>query len=257
MILENNKRVRAMGILGVCALAFVLMLAGGVACKKDSETTLAQAAQESLTTIKEGLNEFKGTVKVASSKYLYIPEIQGMDILVQGMPDLAGLEGKAVKVVGEFNRERPSLLVANQIDTQEDGSTTTVFNRTAEPDYSDYVDLMERAAYPALKIVNVNKTDAWEGRAKGKVFGKLQKQTVTEGGASQDVFRAAVNDESGKLAGYVILGQFTDYSAYYLKKLRLFDSFWFYLNIKSTVDAKTRVKTKDLFNADVACVGLF
>ena len=257
MIFENTKRARALGIAGVCALTLAIVFAGGLACKKGADNAAGQAAQEKMTTIQEGLNEFQGTVKVASTKYLYIPEIQGMDVLVQGMSDLASLEGKAVKVVGDFNRERPSLLVANTIEAQENGGYQSVFTRTEEPDFSDYVDLKDRAAYPALKIVNVNKTDAWEGKTLGKVFGKLQKQTVTEGGASKDTYRVAVNDDNGKLAGYVILDQFSDYSVYYLKKLRFFDSFWFYLKIKSTVEAKTRVKTKDLFNADAACIGLF
>ncbi len=252
MILGNSKRTRTFAILGVLALA--LILTAGAACKKAEETA---ATNEPTTTIKEGLNEFEGTVKIASAKYLYIPEIQGMDVLVPGMADLASLDGKAVKVQGEFNRERPSLLVATKIDVQQDGAYQTVFTRTAEPDFSDYVDLKERENYPLLSIVNINKPDAWEGKAKGKVFGKLQKQTVNEGGATKEVTRIPVNDDKGKLVGYVVVDQFSDYASYYLQKLRLFDSFWFYLNIKSSFDARTRVKTKDLFTADVACIGLF
>ncbi len=255
MTLGNNKRNRALGILGVFGLALVLILTASVACKKKAEAPAATA--EPSTIIKEGLNEFEGTVKIASSKYLYIPEIQGMDVLVPGMTDLAGLAGKAVKVQGEFNRERPSLLVATKIDVKEDGSYKTAFTRTTEPDFSDYVDLRERASYPILKIANVKKTDVWEGKAKARVFGKLMKQTETAGGTAKDVYSIAVNDDSGKLVGYVIADQFSDYAAYYLSKLRLFDSFWFYLNVKATVEAKTRVKTKDLFHADIACAGLF
>lgn len=255
MTLGNNKRVRAGEVLGVFALALALILTASVACKKKAEAPSASA--EPSTIIKEGMNEFEGTVKVASNKYLYIPEIQGMDVLVQGMPDLAGLAGKAVKVQGEFHRDRPSLLVATKIEVQEDGSYKTVFTRTAEPDFSDYVDLKERANYPIIKIASVNKTDAWEGTAKARVFGKLMKQTESAGGTSTDVYRIAVNDDAGKLVGYVIVDQFSDYATYYLNKLRLFDSFWFYLNVKATVEAKTRVKTKDLFHADVACAGLF
>jgi hypothetical protein len=252
MILGNTKRIRNLAVLGVLALA--LILTAGVACKKAAEPT---AAAEPTTTIKEGLNEFEGTVKVASAKFLYVPEIQGMDVLVPGMDNLAGLEGKTIKIQGEFNRQRPSLLVANKIDVKEDGSYQTVYTRTVEPDFSDYVDLKQRDSYPVLNIVSINKPDAWEGKDKGKVFGKLQKQTMTEGGATTDVYRIPVNDDKGKLVGYVVIDQFSDYASYYLKKLRLFDSFWFYLNIKSSFDARTRVRTKDLFTANVACVGLF
>lgn len=255
MTLGSRKRVRVLGILEVCALSLVLVAAVGVACKKKVEAPVVSA--EPSTTIKVGTNELEGTVKIALGRYLYIPEIQGMDVLVQGMADLSTLEGKAVKIQGTFNRDRASLLVADKIDVKEDGTYKTVFTRTAEPDYGDYVDLKDRADYPVIKFVNLNKTDAWEGKAKGRVFGKLQKSTVTEGGAAKDVYRITVSDEKNNLVGYVLVDQFNDYASYYLKKLRLFDSFYFYLNIKSTVEAKTRIKTKDLFHADVVCVGLF
>jgi len=39
--------------------------------------------------------------------------------------------------------------------------------------------------------------------------------------------------------------------------LRLFNRFWFYLDIKDTVDKKVRLKTKELFHADVLLAGLF
>jgi hypothetical protein len=256
MTLGSNKRNRAVGVLGVLVLALGLILTAGVACKKKAEAP-SPAATEPSTVIKEGLNDFEGTVKIASNKYLYIPEIQGMDVLVPGMANLASLAGKEVKVQGEFHRDRPSLLVATKIEAKEDGSYSTVFTRTAQPDFGDYVDLKDRASYPTLKIVNVNKTDAWEGQAKGRVFGKLQKQPESVGGATKDIYRIVINDDNGKLVGYVVADQFSDYATYYLSKLRLFDSFWFYLNIKDTVEAKTRVKTKDLFHADIVCAGLF
>jgi hypothetical protein len=245
MILEKSKRLQTIGILTIFALALLLVSTGSVACKKKAEGPAATAVAETGTALKEGLNEFEGTVKVASARYLYIPEVQGIDILVQGMPDLAGLEGKTVKLQGEFNHERPSLVVATKIDDKDGGS---LFTKSADPDFSDYVD---------LKLDNINKTDQWEGKGQGKVFGKLQKQTVTEAGAAKDVYRISVVDDKGKPVGAIIVDNVSDYAKYYLKKLRLFDSFWFYLKIKDTVEVKTRFKTRDLFHADTVCVGLF
>jgi hypothetical protein len=254
MILEKSKRLQTIGILTIFVSALVLVSAGSVACKKKGEGAEAATAAETSTTLKEGLNEFEGTVKVASARYLYIPEIQGIDILVQGMPDLAGVEGKAVKLQGEFNREKPSLLVATKIDVKDGGN---VFTKSADADFSDYVDLKDRSGFAALKIDNVNKTDQWEGKGQGKIFGKLQAQTVTDAGAAKEVYRINFADDKGKPAGIVIIDSVSDYAKYYLKKLRLFDSFWFYFKIKNTVDARTRVKTRELFHADLVCVGLF
>jgi len=42
-----------------------------------------------------------------------------------------------------------------------------------------------------------------------------------------------------------------------MRKLRLFDSFWLYLDIKDTVDAKVRTRSKELFRADVIYAGLY
>jgi hypothetical protein len=254
MILEKSKRLQTIGILTIFVLALLLISSGSMACKSKAEGPAAPAAGDKTTALKEGLNEFEGTVKVASARYLYIPEVQGIDILVQGMPDLAGLEGKTIKLQGDFNRDKPSLLVATKIDAKDGG---TVFTKSADPDFSDYVDLKDRTGYAPLKLDNINKTDQWEGKGKGRVFGKLQKQTVTEAGAAKDVYRINIADDKGKPTGAIIVDNVSDYAKYYLKKLRLFDSFWFYLKIKDTVEVKTRLKTRDLFHADIVCVGLF
>ena len=254
MILEKSKRLQTIGILTIFVLVLLLISGGSMARKNKAEGPATPAVDEKTTALKEGLNEFEGTVKVASARYLYIPEVQGIDILVQGMPDLAGLEGKTVKLQGEFNREKPSLLVATKIDVKDGGN---VFTKSADPDFSDYVDLKVRMGYAPLKLDNINKTDQWEGKGLGKVLGKLQKQTVTEAGAAKDVYRINTADDKGKPAGVVIIDSVSDYAKYYLKKLRLFDSFWFYLKIKDTVDVKTRLKTHELFHADLVCVGLF
>jgi len=254
MILEKCKRLQTIGILTIFVLALLLISTGSVACKKKAEGPAAPAAGEKTTALKEGLNDFEGTVKVVSARYLYIPEVQGIDILVQGMPDLASLEGKTVKIQGQFSHDKPSLVVATKIDVKDGG---TVFTKSADPDFSDYVDLKQRMGYAPLKLDNINKTDQWEGKGQGKIFGKLQKQTVTEAGAAKDVYLINVVDDKGKPVGAIIVDNVSDYAKYYLNKLRLFDSFWFYFKIKDTVEVKTRFKTHDLFHADIVCVGLF
>ncbi|MBU1338330.1 MAG: hypothetical protein KKD56_04595 [Acidobacteria bacterium] len=49
----------------------------------------------------------------------------------------------------------------------------------------------------------------------------------------------------------------TDFADYYIKKLRLFNEFWCYLNVKETVDWGTRRRTRELFHADLLFAGLF
>jgi hypothetical protein len=49
----------------------------------------------------------------------------------------------------------------------------------------------------------------------------------------------------------------TDYASYCVKKLRLFDTEWYYFNIKDSVDPKLRAKAKEVFHADVLFAGLY
>ncbi|MEW5902504.1 MAG: hypothetical protein AB1715_13645, partial [Acidobacteriota bacterium] len=57
--------------------------------------------------------------------------------------------------------------------------------------------------------------------------------------------------------GKVLVDGVSDFANYYIKKLRLFDRFWFYLNIKESVDVKVRRRTRELFHADVVFAGLY
>jgi len=66
-----------------------------------------------------------------------------------------------------------------------------------------------------------------------------------------------LSDDKGKETAKIVVDSITTYSSYYLQKLRLFDKFWFYLNIKDSVDKKIRPRTKEIFHADVVGVGLF
>jgi hypothetical protein len=66
-----------------------------------------------------------------------------------------------------------------------------------------------------------------------------------------------VTDEKGKEVGKILVDSTTEFANYYIQKLKLFDKFWFYIDIKETVDAKVRRKTRELFHADVIFAGLY
>ena len=75
--------------------------------------------------------------------------------------------------------------------------------------------------------------------------------------AGQETYTIVVLDEKGKEVGKIIVDGATDFAKYYITKLQLFDRFWVYLNIKDTVDAKVRRKTRELFHADLSFAGLY
>jgi len=232
---------KIVGILGLC-LCVVLTLAGiAFSQEKAEETAPAKAT-----------NEFEGTVKIGLGKYFYLPTAQGYDIAVQGQiegGDASKLTGKDVRVKGELLLDKPSVFRADSIEIKEAGSYRSVFTRTEDLVLDDYLDSQTRDSFPALNITSALKTEEWEGKGKAKVYGTLQ--------AGEGVNYILLVDAKGKEIGKIITGKYSDYAAYYLKKLRLFDRFWFYLNIKDTVDKKVRTKTRELFNADVVFCGLF
>ena len=243
-------------IVGLSLLAFALVIAGGISCKKAPEAAKPgeQAAAPAAT------NEFEGTVKVALGKYLYLPTAQGLDIVVQGKVGSGGasaLIGKDIRVKGKISTDKVSIYIADSIDVKEGGQWRTAFTRTEEPALNDYLDTKDRYNYAALTITNFNKQEEWEGKGKVRIFGKLLKTTVTEGGAQKEITYVVLSDDKGKEIGKIIVDSFTDYTQYYLQKLRLFDKFWFYLNVKDTVDKKVRAKSHELFHADVFFIGLF
>ena len=55
----------------------------------------------------------------------------------------------------------------------------------------------------------------------------------------------------------ILVDNETDFARYYIKKLSLFKEFWFYLEVKTTVDVKVRRKSRELFHADVLFAGLY
>jgi len=249
-------------ILGLCLLAFFLITSGTLACKKAASPAAAAAggeeaaaAEPAAAGIKEGLNDVAGSVKIGLGKYLYVPTVQGFDIAVMGPVDggdASGLVGKEVRVKGEFNREKANLMVAQSIDVKESETQwKNVYTSTDKASPPDYFDQKTRGDYPELKITNINKSEDWEGKGKGKVLGKLVP------GANNQGLAISMIDDKGKEIGKIIIDSTTEFANYYIKKLRLFDTFWFYFNIKESVDRKLRPKNRELFHADVVFAGLY
>jgi len=259
MKLMRGSMEKAIGIAGISLLSLLIIAVGPLACKKKAaETAAGEATGGKVTTVKEGLNEFEGTVKVAYGPYFYMPEVMGFDIVLTAGKSVADLEGQAVRIKGEFMRDNPSILFTTSIDVKEaGGASRNVYTQSDEDPWPTFLNQRDRAAYPILKITAANKADGWEGKGRGKVFGKMEKQTVTQAGAQKEIVRLALTDDKGALIGRVLVDSMDDYAAYYIKKLRLFDSFWFYLKVKGSVEAKVRNATKDLFHADVVFAGLY
>lgn len=232
------------GILGL-SLCVTLTLTG-VAFSQETANKAEEIAPA------KPANQFEGTVKIGLGKYFYLPTAQGYDIAVQGQiegGDASKLTGKDVRVKGELLLDKPSVFRADSIEIKEGGSFRNVFTRTQDLVLDDFVDPMARDGYPALAITSALNNEEWEGKGKAKVYGALQ---TVEG-----VNYILLVDAKGKEIGKIITDKYSDYAAYYLKKLRLFEKFWFYLNIKDTVDKKVRTKSRELFHADVFLCGLY
>lgn len=246
--LENRTVLeRTWQIFGMSLLAFLILL-GTISCQKAEEI-----GEEEGRAVKEGILEFEGTVKVAHGKYAYIPEASGFDIVIQG--DISGgieaLVGKEVKGAGEFLPEMPALLVANTIDVKGDsGDYQNVFTRTEDAVVEDYLSLNARDdMFSSLENLAYNKNEGWEGKEKAKVYGKLER--------SEDKASIVVFNEKGAEVGSIIVDSISDIAEYYMLKLTYFDKFWFYLDIKETVDWRTRRRTRELFHADIIFAGLY
>lgn len=247
-------------ILGLSLAVFLIMSAGNFACK--GKAVEEEAVQEAKgLSIKEGINDFEGMVKAGLGKYLYIPAVQGFDIVIQGKidsSDASALVDREVRGKGDFFSQRPAILVADSIEVKEsERNWKNVFTRTEDFTADDYLDLKAREQFPALKEISYDKKEGWEGKEKGKVFGRLEKETITQGEEQKDIYRIIILDKENKQAAKIVVDSFTDFAQYYLKKLRLFDNLWFYFTIKDTVDWKTRQVSRELFAADVLYCGLF
>ncbi|MFQ5720912.1 MAG: hypothetical protein ACE5GI_00275 [Candidatus Aminicenantales bacterium] len=241
----------------MASLASLLIFGGNLACKKKA----AEVTSKEAVPTQEGLVQFEGTVKTALGKYMYIPAVPGFDILVQGSltsGNIQSLIGKEVRGEGEISPESASLLIANTIEVkQAEGQWEKVFTRSEDVVLDDYLTIKARDEFKPLENLSYNKKEGWEGKEKAKIYGQLEKKEVGQGQAKKEVFYIVLFDSKGKESGRIIIDNFTDFARFYINKLRLFDKFWFYLNIKDTVDWKIRRKTKEMFHADVLFAGLF
>ncbi len=249
MVFQMNKRDVIFRLIGSTLLAFLLVAFAPVACQRGEE---AEPSEEEAVE-QEGIITFEGTVKVVVGKYVFVPEARGFDIVVQGNLETGGTEtlvDKQVRGEGEISPERPSVLIANTLEIkEEDGSWRNIFTRTEDVVLEDFLDLSARGDFETLEDLSYDKKSVWEEKERIKVYGRLEK---TNGG---DVI--TVLDEEGAEIGKVLVDSFTDFGNYYLKKLRLFDKFWFYMNLKETVDWSERRRTREMFHADVVFAGLF
>ncbi len=244
---------KKIGIL-LLGLSVIVLLAGTTACQKKAAEGEEVATEEGLDAT---ANEFEGEVKTAFGKFLYLDQAQGFDIVLQGY-DASSLVGKEIKVTGELLPDKPSIFRADLVEIKSDAGTySSVFNRTEELVLDDFIDTKTRETYEELTISGYNKAEEWEGKEQAKVYGLLGTTAAEEGDAEKESAFILIEDAKGIEIGRIIIDSFTDYAQYYVKKLRLFDQYWFYLNIKETVEWQVRRRTKELFHADVVFAGLF
>jgi hypothetical protein len=233
------------------SLGLVLALAVTTACQKKADEKAAAASAQ------KPANEFEGLAKTGLGKFLYLDKAQGFDIVLEGF-DAATLVGKELRVKGELVPAMPSIFRAESVEVKDGaGAYRNVYTRTKDMTLPEYLGTSARENYAVLAVTSALKPEEWEGKGKAKVFGKLQDTTVKEGGADKPITYILLVDDKGKDVGKIIVDSVSDYAKYYMKKLALYDKFWFYLEVKDSVDKKVRTKTKELFHADVQLAGLF
>ncbi len=239
-------------IVLLSALALTVAVAGAGIAQEAQE----QAAQEKPAAA-GGETEFEGVVKAGLGKYFYLPSASGFDIFIEGTvegQDASALEDKEVRIKGALFKDDPSIFIADSVDIKEGNQYRNVFTRTSEATVEEHLGAIQRQEFQALQITRADKSEDWQGKDKGKVYGKLEIKNAAEG---QETYTIAVLDNQGKEVGTVLIDSATTYAKYYIRKLRLFDRFWFYLNIKDTVDFRVRRRTRELFHADMLFAGLY
>ena len=249
MAIQTNKTERVSRFIVVLVLVFLLGAFGSVACKQAEEGETGEEAAG----MQEGIMPFEGTVKTVVGKYVFLPEASGFDIVVQGnlqSGTLDDLTDKEIRGEGAISPDTPSILVANTIEVMGDsGEWTNIFTRTEEPILEDFLDLSAREEFVALADLSYDEKDVWEQNVKAKVYGSLE---INDAGD-----KIAVFDDEGSEIGKILVDSYTDFSQFYLGKLGHFDKFWFYLQVKETVDWSQRRRTREMFHADVVFAGLF
>jgi len=245
--LEDGAKelVKTSRFIGIVLLACLLTVMGNIACQKTEE--------EAGLAVKEGILPFEGTVKVSHGKYFYVPEALGFDIVVQGSltsGDLSMLIDKEVRGEGEFSPDVPSILVANTIEMKDEtGGWSIVFTKTEDFVLDDYMDLQARDGYQVIQELAYNKNEGWEGLENVRIQGLLEEV--------DGVYKIVVFDDKDQQVGNILVDSISDFAQYYVKKLGIFDRFWFYITVKDTVEWNDRRRSRDLFHADVLFAGLF
>jgi len=229
------------------SFVFILLIIAAAGAVMAQEKAAGEPQEQQA--IAPAATQFEGTVVLGLGNYFYLPSAKGYDIYVQGTiqgQDASSLTGKEVRVKGAMLKEEPSIFAADSIEIKDAaGQYQSVFTRTEDVKLVDHVDTTERAAFTVLVLTKADKSEDWEGKGKAKVHGKLVDNSIV------------VSDDKGKEVGKILVDTTTVFSKYYIQKLKLFDKFWFYINIKDTVDAKVRRKTRELFHADMVFAGLF
>jgi len=244
-------------ILLFSVFTLVLILAGMVACKGGEEEEALEVdtadISEGINVTEEGVVEFEGTVKYTGGGFMYIPEVRGFDVFVQGSldtGDLASLEGKDVRGKGEFDPVNTSVLIVNSLELKnETGEYTPVYTRTEEPVMENYLDLQTRDEFIELTDLQYNDNEGWEGIESAKVQGNLEQDG--------EEYKIILSGEGGRTIGTILVDNISELALYYLNKLEIFDNYWFYLDIKETVPWNERRRTRELFHADIIFIGLF
>jgi len=74
---------------------------------------------------------------------------------------------------------------------------------------------------------------------------------------NEDAVSIVVLNDKDREVGRIIVDNIDDVADFYIKKLNLFDKFWFYIDVKETVEWNTRRRSRELFHADVLFAGLY
>jgi hypothetical protein len=248
MAIQTNTKGKMSRLIGSMLIAILLIAFGSIACQRAEQGEAGEEAG-----IREGIMPFEGTVKSVVGKYVFLPEASGFDIVIQGnldSGDIGDLVDKEVRGEGEISADVSSILVANTLEVKgTSGDWTNIFTRTEDLVLEDFLDLSDREEFVVLAGLSYDKKDVWEENVKAKVYGKLEKNDEGD--------KIVVIDEEGKEIGTVLVDSYTDFCRFYLEKLGRFDKFWFYLDVKETVDWSQRRRTREMFHADVIFAGLF
>jgi hypothetical protein len=230
--------------LALFSLIFAVVATGTTIAQEGTEG----AAQEQ-TAAAAPATEFEGTATLGLGKYFYLPSAKGYDIYIQGSvqgQDATFLNGKEVRVKGSMFKDEPSVFVADSIEIKDAaGQYQVVYTRAEEAKLENHLHTQERAGFAALSLTRADKSEDWEGKGTARVYGKLVGDTIV------------VADDKGKEVGKILVDSTAEFAKYYIQKLKLFERLWFYVNIKDTIEARVRRRTRELFHADVIFAGLY